>query len=198
MKDIFNGWEPIINTYKTEPHVEIEIRFGKINRGTFDTNVGKETFEKVLRRLRKYSGWEDVKETLTTAYYDAEKRIIMNDQTDEMESAVIKRKLVSNDKSYDGFPADVRLGISVEIPYDRDADENENFTRVKKRKRYSFIRKNLSIDLTEVSGDVDDKDSEEETTYQIELEIIDVSQIHERHKLFNIVYKINDICKIMC
>jgi hypothetical protein len=116
-----------------------------------------------------------------------------------MEAAVIKKRVLVNDQVLEGFPVDVRLGISTEVPYDRDADaDDENFTRVKKRKRCSFIRKGLSIDLTEVSGDADDKDSEEETEYQIELEIIDPPKnIAERHHLFNIVYKISDLCKIM-
>jgi hypothetical protein len=60
------------------------------------------------------------------------------------------------------------------------------------------VRKGLSIDLSEVSGDADDKDSEEATEYQIELEILNPPvNAAERHQVFNIVYKISDICKIM-
>jgi hypothetical protein len=201
MTAVFGAWENTINEYKDQPNVEIEIRLGKVNRGKFDTNVGHATFEKVLRRLRKFDGWESVKETQSTVYIDtaAGKRVVMNDLTDEMESCVIKKRLLVNDQVLSGFPVDARLGISSEVAYDRDADvDDENFTRVKKRKRYSFLRKGLSIDLSEVSGDADDKDSEDATEYQIELEIIDPPKsVAERHHLFNIVYKISDICKIM-
>ena len=34
------------------------MRLGKINRGSFDTNVGQQMFEKVLAGLKKYQGWE--------------------------------------------------------------------------------------------------------------------------------------------
>lgn len=200
MTTLFTTWEDTINQYRDQPNVEIEIRLGKVNRGKFDTNVGQQTFEKVLRRLRKFDGWESKSETQTTVYYDpnTSKRVTMNDTTDEMEASVIKKRLFVNDQVLPGFPVDARLGISSEVPYDRDADTDENFTRVKKRKRYSFVRKGLSIDLTEVSGDADDKDSEEATEYQIELEILNPPvNIAERHQLFNIVYKISDICKIM-
>ena len=200
MTKLFSAWEETINAHRDQPNIEIEIRLGKVNRGKFDTNVGKHTFETVLRRLRKYDGWEKTHESNTTVYSDPEtsKRVTMNDTTDDMESAVIKQRVLVNDQVLEGFPVDVRLGISTEVPYDRDADTDENFTRVKKRKRYSFVRKGLSIDLTEVSGDADDKDSEEETEYQIELEILDPpTNIAERHQLFNIVYKISDVCKIM-
>lgn len=200
MTSLFTAWEDTINQYRDQPNVEIEIRLGKVNRGKFDTNVGQQTFEKVLRRLRKFDGWESKSETQTTVYSDpnTSKRVTMNDTTDEMEASVIKKRLFVNDQVLPGFPVDARLGISSEVPYDRDADTDENFTRVKKRKRYSFVRKGLSIDLTEVSGDADDKDSEEATEYQIELEILNPPvNIAERHQLFNIVYKISDICKIM-
>lgn len=200
MTALFNAWENTIETYKDTPNVEIEIRLGKVNRGKFDTNIGQQTFEKVLRRLRKFDGWESTSESQSTVYYDtaASKRVVMNDVTDEMESCVIKKRLHVNDQPLNGFPVDARIGISSEVPYDRNEDADENFTRVKKRKRYSFVRKGLSIDLSEVSGDADDKDSEEATEYQIELEIIDPPKnAAERHQVFNIIYKISDICKIM-
>lgn len=200
MTALFNAWENTIETYKDTPNVEIEIRLGKVNRGKFDTNVGQQTFEKVLRRLRKFDEWESTNESQSTVYYDtaASKRVVMNDVTDEMESCVIKKRIHVNDQPLNGFPVDARIGISSEVPYDRNEDTDENFTRVKKRKRYSFVRKGLSIDLSEVSGDVDDKDSEEATEYQIELEILDPPKnAAERHQVFNIIYKISDICKIM-
>jgi hypothetical protein len=200
MTTLFTAWESTIDEYKDQPNVEIEIRLGKVNRDTFDTNVGQATFEKVLRRLRKYEGWESTKESQSTVYMDtaAGKRVVMNDVTDEMESCVVKKRLLVKDQVLDGYLVDARLGISSEVPYDRDADTEENFTRVKKRKRYSFVRKGLSIDLSEVSGDADDKDSEEATEYQIELEILNPPvNAADRHQVFNIVYKISDICKIM-
>ena len=196
MTTLFTAWESTIDEYKDQPNVEIEIRLGQVNRGTFDTNVGQATFEKVLRRLRKYEGWESTKESQSTVYMDtaAGKRDVMNDVTDEMESCVVKKRLLVKDQVLDGYLVDARLGISSEVPYDREADTEENFTRVKKRKRYSFVRKGLSIDLSEVSGDADDKDSEEATEYQIELEILNPPvNAADRHQVFNIVYKISDI-----
>ena len=54
MTALFSAWENTIDEYKDQPNVEIEIRLGKVNRGKFDTNVGQATFERVLRRLRRY------------------------------------------------------------------------------------------------------------------------------------------------
>jgi len=199
--DLYNRWEANILKYRDEPSIEIEVRLGKMNRGTFDTNIGKQTFETVLRRLRKFDGWDSVHESQCTVYYDqtTSKRVTMNDVTDEMESSVVKKRVLVDDFSLEGFPFDVRLGISTEVPYDREtSSEEENFTRVKKKKRWSFVRKGLSIDMTEVSGEAEDKDTEEETEYQIELEILNPKQsIEKRHQLYNMLYKITDISKIM-
>jgi predicted acylesterase/phospholipase RssA len=56
-----------------------------------------------------------------------------------------------------------------------------------------FVRKNLSIDMTIVSGNPSDLDSEEENTYQIEFEIVDPQKVSDTNTLYNIVYKVNDV-----
>ena len=44
---------PVFDGLKDEEDIEVEIRLGKYNGSFFDTNVGKDTFEKVLEGLRK-------------------------------------------------------------------------------------------------------------------------------------------------
>ena len=45
---------PLVQTYKDEPHVELEMRLGKFNGKMFDTNVGQETFNRVMIGLQRY------------------------------------------------------------------------------------------------------------------------------------------------
>ena len=90
-------------------------------------------------------------------------------------------------------PFNVRLGISSEIHFEYDGDETS--TKQTTKERWSFVRKNLSIDMTIVKGTPDDKDSDEDTTYQIEMEIIDPSQISDDDNLFNLLHKIFDLVK---
>jgi hypothetical protein len=59
------------------------------------------------------------------------------------------------------------------------------------------VRKNLSIDMTISSGDNVDMDSEEEASYQIELEIVKPGDVDSVYKLFNIINKVADLVKIM-
>jgi hypothetical protein len=75
----------------------------------------------------------------------------------------------------------------VEHDYDSEMDCKKTKSRI------SFIRKNLSIDLTEISGNVQDMDSEESCTYQIEFEIIKPQNVEDKDTLFNIIHKIKDV-----
>ncbi len=66
----------------------------------------------------------------------------------------------------------------------------------KTKRRISFIRKNLSIDMTVVEGDVEDLDMEDPNSYQVELEIIDPSLVKDDNELFNILHKVKDVFNI--
>jgi hypothetical protein len=191
---LFAKWEPLIRQYAKRPNTEIEFRFGRPSGKGFDTNVGPAVFDKVSRALRKYDGWESTKHTNATVYYfEGNKRLTVDEETDEQVGHIKKRVLV-DDFNMESAPFNVRLGISSEIPFEYDGDETS--TKQTTKERWSFVRKNLSIDMTIVKGTPDDKDSDEDTTYQIEMEIIDPSQISgDENELFNLLHKIFDLVK---
>ncbi len=62
--------------------------------------------------------------------------------------------------------------------------------------RHSFVRKNVSIDMTISSGDNVDMDSEDEASYQIELEISNPQDVKNDNEFYNIIHKISDLVKI--
>ena len=182
----------MFETHKNEEHIEVEIRLGKHNGSLFDTNVGKETFERVLKGLRKYDGWEETKTTSTDVFYDDTNGIRITSDEDTGEQVMVQKiKVVKEDFKFE--PLDVRFSISREIPthgsYDMD--------RKRSKYRHSFIRKNLSIDMTVSSGDSVDMDSEDASSYQIELEIVKPSDVGSYNDLFNILHKVNDLSKLI-
>ena len=67
----------------------------------------------------------------------------------------------------------------------------------KTKKRVSFIRKNVSIDMTIVSGDSHDMDSEDPMSYQMEFEVIDATSCETKDDLFKIIHKINDVFNML-
>jgi hypothetical protein len=188
---LFGAWRPIIEAHKDSDNTEIEFRFGRKAAKGFDTNVGPENFAKVLKALEKYTGWEDKKHTNSTVYYfEGSKRLIVDEETDE-QVGQIKKRVAVNDFQIENLPLDVRLGISTEIPFEYDGEETS--TKQKTKERWSFVRKNLSIDMSIIRGDPDDKDSDDDTVYQIELEIVSPGSISSPKELFNILHKVFDV-----
>ena len=194
-KVLFDKWAQVIENHRHSENTEIEIRFGRGSTRGFDTNVGQETFKKVLQALTKYEGWESTNHSEVTVYYfDGGKRLSVNEQTDE-QIGEIKTRVAVDDFQLPNAPLDVRLGISTEVPFEYDGEETS--TEQKTKERWSFVRKNLSIDMTIITGTPDDKDSDDDKTYQIEMEIIDPSQIQNKIELFNLLYKVFDLMKLL-
>jgi hypothetical protein len=192
IKSITEKLLPVFESHKDEENIEVEIRLGKHNGSLFDTNVGKETFERVLDGLKKYNGWENIKTTTSENYYnDANSiRITVNEDTGE-QTMIQKINVVKED--FTGEPLDMRFSVSREIPTWGEYPMDRKRTKT----RYSFLRKNLSIDMTISSGDNVDMDSEEECSYQIELEIVKPEDVGTRDEFFNILHKVNDLSKLI-
>lgn len=193
MDTLFGSVQPLFEKFKNETNVEFEFRFGKINAGTFDTDVGQEKFNKILGGLKKYKGWETINETHTSVYYKDKIRTSVNEDTDES-TTILKKPLTKKNFNLENQSFDIRFSVAKEIPIDVGDEEMEN---VRVKKRMSFIRKNLSIDMTIVTGDPTDLDCEDEARYEIELEIIDPTKVDTRDTLYNIVYKVFDVLKIL-
>ena len=191
--DLFAKWAPIIELHKAKPNTEIEIRLGRRSARSFDTNVGRPTFERVLRALHKYNGWESTAHANYTVYYfDGSKRLTVNEDTDE-ELGQIKRRILVDDVELTKQKLDARLGIASEEPFEYDGEEVS--TEQKTKERWSFVRKNLSIDMSIIKGTPDDKDADDDVTYQIELEIIKPADVQTKDELFNILHKVFDVLK---
>lgn len=189
---LFAQWKPLIEQYKTRDHVEIEIRFGRRSGKGFDTNVGEARFMKLFEALDAYNGWENkVQKKYDVYYFEDNKRVQFNEETDERD-AVQKERILVNDFCLEGMPLDIRLGISLERPFEYN---DETATDQKSKNRWSFVRKNLSIDLSQIHGSPDDKDADDDTVYQVEMEIINPKLIDNDVTLYNLLYKVFDIMK---
>jgi hypothetical protein len=191
IKSIYDKVKPTFDSMKGEEHIEVELRLGKHNGSLFDTNMGKETWERVLRGLKKYQGWESVNSSVADVYYnDANNIRITADEGSGEQTMVQKINVIKED--FKCNPIDVRFSVSREIPtfgeYEMDRKRNKT--------RHSFVRKNLSIDMTISSGDSVDMDSEEECSYQIELEIVNPQEVKNDDEFYNIIHKISDLVKI--
>ena len=112
---------------------------------------------------------------------------------DEQHVEVVKKDRIMNHdfKRMANTPFDIRYSVSIETPLPDIADREMD--KKKTKQRVSYIRKNLSIDLTIITGDTSDMDAEDPVTYQIEFEIIDASRVNTKDDVFKLVHKINDV-----
>ena len=193
MNSIFKTIKPEFFKHQSLPNLEIELRLGKKNGTMFDTNIGEEKFFKIKEALDNFKNWENIVESETSSYFSKGKRLDINEKTEESKT-IIKKRIFKSDHILENEPLDVRCSIAIENPTD-DFDSEAEYMR--NNKRTSYIRNNLSIDLTIISGDTEYMDDEEEKKYEIEFEIIDPSQVSSDSKLFNIIFKIQCILKTL-
>ena len=192
IKSIVEKVLPVFESHKDEEHIEVELRLGKYNGSFFDTNVGKDTFERVLKGLQKYDKWEETESSICDIFYNDKNSIRITSNHDTGDQKMVQKiNVVKED--FSGTPTDMRFSVSREIPTWGEYEMDRKRTKT----RYSFVRKNLSIDMTISSGDNADMDSEEECSYQIEFEIVDPTKVSSRDEFFNIIHKVNDLSKLI-
>jgi hypothetical protein len=191
MNNLYELVKPHFKKTQSLPNLEIELRFGKFNGKFFDTNVGEGIFTKVLNSLEKYSEWENVVKTRSTSYFLGQKRMDIDEESDEVKSFT-KKRISKVDHIIPNQPLDVRFSTAQEIPID-DLNSEEVMDFMRYKERTSFIRKNLSIDMTVVTAQPDDSDDESDVFYEIELEIINPKLIDTDKKFFNLIYKVQCI-----
>jgi hypothetical protein len=192
IKTIVEKLYPVFESYKDEEQIEVELRLGKHNGSFFDTNVGKSTFERVLKGLQKYDKWDETESSVSDIFYNDKDSIRITSNQDTGEQKMIQKiNVIKEDLS--GTPTDLRFSVCREIPTWGEYEMDRKRTKT----RHSFVRKNLSIDMTISSGDNVDMDSEEECSYQIEFEIVDPTKVSSRDEFFNIIHKVNDLSKLI-
>lgn len=183
----------IIRQHQDKNYVEIEFRLGRKNSNYFDTNVGKKAFDEALKSLRKYKEWENVIEKTEVIYYGQRKGLrIVYDEISDQQVCVTKHSVFKDDYVLPANPFDIRMAVNIEIPSTYN-DEKDSFPTTKRRIRTSFIRKGLSIDVSQISLEGDgDKDEESQTQYQIEFEILNPKELDD-NKSYNHYQKIFDL-----
>lgn len=188
---VFHAVKPVFESLKDKPYLEVEVRLGRHNGKFFDTNLGKETFDRIVDALKRYDGWEETASEDTEVFIKGDIRMVLNEERDSQE---VHRKVKINkiDLNLKDRPLDARVAFAQEIPV-LDFDTDTEMDGVRVRHRDMFLRKNLRIDCTTVQGGEVDPDAEDDTMFQVEMEIIDPTKVNGDNDLFNILYKLQDI-----
>ena len=140
--------EPILDKYKNEEYIEMEFRLGKFNGTFFDTNIGEKMYISILNGLNKYTGWDRIVQSETEVFFREKDnlRITIDESTNEETIIKKERVHVEDFKKLEGTPFDIRFSVCKEIPMDHDYESEMDGKKTKTRT--SYIRKNVSIDVT--------------------------------------------------
>ena len=187
---------PLVTQYKDEEYIELEFRLGKFNGTMFDTNIGKSTHDYIMRGLSKFTGWDRIIASEEEVFYRSSDGVRISVDSATGDEVIVQKDRIKN---HDLKHLETYLSTSVSasprnpLPEDTDRDMDKKKTK----KRVSFIRKNVSIDMTIVSGDSHDMDSEDPMSYQMEFEVIDAASCDTKDDLFKILHKINDVFNML-
>ena len=188
---MFHAFEDTYNTYKDGKDVEMEMRLGKKNmNGIFDTNIPQAQWTSVKNGLDKYTEWEMTDHQKFTVFR-GKRGVRLTEEQDTGERKCI-RKITRENKDFPVDTWNVRFGVSVEKPI-KEEDQPDEFDDTIEKERWSYVRKNLRIDLTVITPE--DMDAEE-PIHQIELEMLP-PYTEDRDTLFNQMYKVFDVLKLM-
>jgi hypothetical protein len=193
IRTIFDTIEPTFQKFQG-PNKEFEFRLGRISQKGFNTDIGKDTFEKVLKSFQKYTEWDKTAKTTDTMYYAPDNvRLCVNEETDQS-TKMQKKNLYKKDFTFSEAMLDIRYAVANEMPLPSE-DDSVEYETIRQRQRWSFYRKNVLIDMTIVTGEPEDRDAEEDTTYQIEIELLSVTR--DKDTMYNSVHKVGDILTLM-
>ena len=151
--------------YLTLPFVEIEIRFGTLNK-TFDSSIDKKYFEKINNVL-KTGEWKAIETKNTIEHFQDNIRLI-NDTT-----LIMKENVLTKTISINSSPFDIRFSINQEFSLEsyKNSFSKKDFTRDKQRT--SYISDHFKYDLTVVK---EKKNNINTIKYEVEIELL-VNQI---------------------
>jgi len=183
----------LLDKYRNEPHIEIELRLGWKGRKRFDTNIGK-IYSDMIYNILAPTPFERTDET-THVYVHNNVRVI-TDATGIPMVSQKKRKIEIHDILLHGTPFDLRVSVCQELP----TLVPPNYTFLRSRERTTWKYKNWKYDLTHArSAESYDKTAESLDSYEFELEL-DLAEANRKQltsqyiahatvmKLFDLVY----------
>ena len=91
IESVYKKVNKVFDENQNDPLTEVEMRLGKFNGKMFDTNVGKDTFDRVYRALTKYQGWEKVFTTQEEVFYRDRDNIRMSIDENTGDQKIIQK-----------------------------------------------------------------------------------------------------------
>lgn len=186
-----------LDLYKDLPHLEIEVRLGRIIGTKFVAGITEGQFAAVERTLSSNPKWTSVIRQEFIDCYGKVGRLRTSNTGRDVTAAIKKKLYVCDIRGKCGI--DVRFCISQEIPLPVHEFQRMPFEELKERTQR--IHKFWSFDTTRITkGASLDKDSDSKVEYHAEVELMDVSRIRQTSSQYIAEYALllaNDLIKMI-
>lgn len=195
LSDAIAVLEDIIKKYKLNESVEIELRIGQFNQGSFCPGLRSEEFYlKVKNALESCKSFTKTLESYTEelVHNGFRRTMLFNTKKVQKNITIKKEKLLVKDFNYKGTPYDVRISVCTEKEVASHEKIKSGEGILRKKKRNSFFIDFFRFDLTKV---ITVDNTVETTTYEFEIEITrDFIDAH--HTAHSALLKMRDIVNI--
>lgn len=184
---------PAFFSAATLPLVEIEFRLGMVSPSGFNADVGREAHDSALKALRAFSGWESVQHAVDHVRRLPRGVRVIVSADDSCTPPVVQRKSKCVAIDMETLPGlAVRFAVAQEEPVGFEALRAmdpawEEHGVVVARDRWSFQRKKVRIDVTQVTLPSDVAE------YQVELEVLGPESITDDAQLMHVLHKVVDV-----
>ena len=161
----------IFKTYRTHPHVEIEIRLGWKTSKMFDTNIGKTYYDTIISILSTMQD-ADISTIQDEIYIFQNRRYIVSNNKNRVYGQ-LKSRIEFIDFELEGTPFDLRISVCKEEPISIEKQPlPEHIPWIRKRNRTSIQYKMWNYDITHVELQKPRNDDEDTCTiYEFEIEL---------------------------
>lgn len=167
---------------------ELEFRIGRRVNGALHTTIAEDVFERLRKRLHAFPGWEGIQHSETECYRTGSIR--MEEDDVGMRTVTEKVRLGTRDFEIPQTQWVVRIASSNEVVASPVAWK-ETFLK----KRESFLRKGVRIDLTTLTSE--DGDDEEPVKHLVEVEVLDPDAARDAREWERITWKVFDVLRCM-
>lgn len=154
----------LLEKYRHEKHIEIELRLGWKGDRKFDTNIGRNYSDMIYNALAPTP--LERKDESTNVYVHKNVRVI-SDATGTPFMSQMKRKIETRDMLLHGTPFDLRVSVCQELP----AALPPTFELLRSRARTTWKYKIWSYDLTHVRSACTNAESLDSYEFELELDL---------------------------
>lgn len=184
--------EKLINEYKYNENIEIEIRIGRFDNVNFIPGLNTVNFyDKILKNLNLGQCWNKIETEKTIEFFNNNIKKIIKDQ----DITYIKKNLKhKSELLYENSPFDLRISVAEElkIPTSKiNCEFSNNFIREKLRTKF-FYKNEFVIDVTHVK---ETNNTVTKDIYEIEVELLnlDSKMMSSKYKAHSALLLIRDI-----